>query len=112
MYQYEDIGFRPVDEQDLEIIRKNRNESSTLLNLGTADLVSCEQQKAWWSGVSISRYQQWHCIIKDNYASMIGVLRFQNIDHVNRTVEVGADIFPEFRSKGYGHIFRQQLALP
>lgn len=102
MYRYEDIGFRPIDEQDFEIIRKNRNESSTLLNLGTADLVSSEQQKIWWLTISKSPYQQWHCIVKDNYESIIGVLRFQNIDHVNRTVEIGADIFPGFRGKGFG----------
>lgn len=109
MYRFEDIGFRPIDEQDLEIIRKNRNDASTILNLGISDLVSCEQQKKWWLSISTSRNQQWHCIVKDNYESIIGVLRFQNIDHVNRNVEIGADIFPGFRGNGYGHKTYQMI---
>ena len=96
------MGFRPVDEGDLEILRKNRNDSSTLLNLGGIDMVSSEQQKSWWHGVSRSKSQQWFCIVKENYDSVIGVLRFQDIDPVNRSVEIGADIFPAYRGQGFG----------
>lgn len=103
MYKYENIGFRPIDERDLEIMRKNRNDSSTLLNLGTTDMVSSEQQKKWWQGISVSHSQQWHCVVKDDYETIIGILRFQNIDHVNRVMEMGMDIYPEFRRKGYGY---------
>ena len=102
MYRFENIGFRPIDEQDLEIIRKNRNESSTLLNLGIPDLVNSEQQRAWWKRVSTNTTNQWHCVIRDNYEDIIGVLRFQDIDFINKSIEVGADISPEFRGHGYG----------
>lgn len=102
MYIFENIGFRPIDETDLEILRINRNDSSTLLNLGSVDLISCEHQKIWWSGISKSKSQQWFCIIKENYENVIGVLRFQNIDQINKSIEIGADIFPNYRDQGYG----------
>lgn len=102
MYKFEDIGFRPIDESDLDIIRKNRNDSDTLLNLGCIDLVNSEQQKAWWLSISRSKTNQWHCITYKKYENTIGVLRFQNIDYINKSIEIGADIFSEYRGKGFG----------
>ena len=102
MYKYKNIGFRPIDEADLEILRINRNNKSTLLNLGNIDLVSSEQQKSWWKNISKDKNNQWFCITNKGYQNIIGVLRFQNIDYINNCCEIGADIFPDFRGQGFG----------
>ena len=102
MYKYKNIGFRPIDENDLEILRINRNDSETLLFLGSVDLVSSEQQKEWWKSLSRSKTQLWFCVFEEKYANVVGVLRFQNIDYINKCCEIGADIFPEFRGRGLG----------
>ena len=102
MYKYEDIAFRPINEDDLELIRKNRNDGTTLLSLGSVDLVSSIEHLAWWEKISRSKLEIWSCVVKEEYNNVIGVLRFQNIDYVNSICEIGADIFPEQRGKGYG----------
>lgn len=104
MYRFKNIGFRPIDEDDLELLRINRNDAETLLFLGNTDLVSSEQQKDWWKSVSRSKSQMWFCVFEEKYEKVIGVLRFQNIDYINKCCEIGADIFPKFRRKGFGEL--------
>lgn len=104
MYRFKGIGFRPIDEMDLEIIRQNRNDIDTLLFLGNVDLVSSEQQKEWWKAISKSRTQQWFSVVNLESNELVGVLRFQNIDYINRSCEIGADVFKQYRGKGFGKL--------
>lgn len=110
MYRYKNIGFRPIDESDLELLRRNRNDFETLFFLGNVDLVSSTQQTEWWQSISRSKTQMWFCVIEEEYENVIGVLRFQNIDYINNCCEIGADVFKEHRGKGYGIlIYRMAL---
>ena len=102
MFKYLDIAFRPMEERDIELIREQHNEESTLLMLGDPTLVSPIQQKRWWEAMSQSRTNIQYCICHDNKNTVIGVWRFQNYDSINRNCEVGVDIFPEYRRKGFG----------
>lgn len=102
MYRYDNISFRPIDKSDLEKIRKMHNEDSTLLNLGDPTLISSTQQLEWWETISSSRVDTVYCICKKTYDNVIGVWRLQNLDEINRSCEIGADIFPEFRGQGLG----------
>ena len=103
MYHYEDIGFRPIDESDLEKLRIFHNENETMLFLGRAELFSSLDQLQWWKMMSSSPTNRTYCIIKDSYKNVIGVLRNNNIDHINKNCEVGIDLLPEFRGKGHGY---------
>jgi RimJ/RimL family protein N-acetyltransferase len=104
MYKFNTIGFRPIEESDLELLRANRNDSETLLFLGSVNLISSEQQKEWYRTVSKSTKEQWFSVVDINLSKVVGVLRFQNIDHINSCCEIGADVFNEFRGKGYGKL--------
>ncbi len=96
MYRYEDIGFRPIDEADLEKLRIFHNENETMLFLGRAEIFTSHDQLQWWKMMSGSPTNRTYCDI-------IGVLRTNNIDHVNKNCEIGIDLLPECRGKGDGY---------
>jgi RimJ/RimL family protein N-acetyltransferase len=104
MYKYENIGFRPIDEKDLERLRCFHNSNDTTLFLGKAELFSSVEQLKWWESMSLSYHNRSYCIVKDTYENIIGMFRNNNIDHINKNCEIGIDLLPEFRSKGYGYL--------
>jgi RimJ/RimL family protein N-acetyltransferase len=103
MYRYEDIGFRAIDEADLEKLRVFHNESETMLFLGRAEIFSSLEQLQWWKTMSCSTTNRTYCIVKNLHTHVIGALRTNNIDHINKNCEIGIDLLPEFRGKGEGH---------
>lgn len=102
MYIYEDIGFRPIEFEDLEILRRLHNDMSTLLQLGSVEMFTAEEQENWWKSLSRNRRVQRHSIVKISENKVVGICKFQVIDHINRNCEIGVDIFPAFRGKGFG----------
>lgn len=102
MYTYENVGFRPIEAADLETLRLLHNDPSTLLHRGTVDLVSEEDQAAWWRGLSGKRGERRYAVVALDTDTVIGQLRIQNIDRGNRHCEIGLDIRAEYRGQGLG----------
>ena len=103
MYIYNDIAFRPINREDLEILRKLHNDQTTFLNLLNIDLVDEIGQIKWWESLHKKDNDKRYVIMKaENPKQIIGRLRIQNINHLHRNCEVGLDILPELRGKGYG----------
>ena len=103
MYIYQDIGFRPIDHEDLEALRALYNDMTTFLQLGTPDMVTSEEQVDWWKHSSEDKRNRRYCIVGgEAHRAVIGILRIRNINHVNKNCEVGLDIVPAHRGQGYG----------
>lgn len=102
MFVYQNVGFRPIDAGDLETLRALHNDMETLLQLGTVEMVSSEQQAEWWRNLSGNRTDGRFSIVDVASGAVIGMLRVQNIDAVNAHCEIGLDIVPAHRGKGYG----------
>jgi RimJ/RimL family protein N-acetyltransferase len=102
MYIYENIGFRPIDFEDLEVLRRLHNDMSTLLQLGSVEMASSEQQVDWWKSLGKSKSVQRYSIVKISSGQIIGIFRIQNIDYMNKNCEIGLDIIPSLRGRGYG----------
>lgn len=109
MFWYKSIGFRPVEEQDLEDIRSLRNEPSTWSQLTAIGQISQEQQKAWFEKVKRSNDCAYFSVFKEvkdfpisTTGDFLGIIRFDQMDSVNRSIRVGCDIVPGERGKGYG----------
>lgn len=102
MYIYGDIGFRPIEAQDLETLRHLHNDMSTLLQLGNVEMASSEEQVQWWKALSGSKTTKRFSIVEVATNEVIGILRIQNIDSSNKNCEIGLDIIPSLRGKGYG----------
>jgi len=104
MYIFNDIAFRPIEKDDLEVLRLLHNDQSTFLNLASIDLVDEHGQKAWWESLHKKSNDKRFSIVKaDNPKEVIGRLRIQSIDPQNRNCEIGLDIMPAYRGQGYAH---------
>lgn len=104
MYIYERIGFRPIEERDLEDLRALYNDMMTFLHLGRAEMVSAEEQVQWWKRVASRAGEKHYSIVDASTDRVIGKLRVQNIDQVNKHCEIGLDIVPSLRGQGLGHM--------
>ncbi len=102
MYKLGPVGFRPIEESDLETLRLIHNDVSTLLQLGNADLIAPEQQVEWWKSLHRSRSQWRFSIVELATGAVIGMMRVGNIEANNRNCEVGLDIHPDHRGRGFG----------
>ena len=110
MYVYKDIGFRPIERSDLEIIRRLHNDPSTLLNLATTELIDEPGQHNWWENLHrVKNDKRYIICLSDKPERIIGRLRIQNIDRQNSNCEIGLDILPELRGKGYGLLSYQMI---
>lgn len=103
MFSYQDIAFRVIEEKDLGVLKDLHNNQSTWENLFNIDFVDEESQLAWWKNLYKKQTDKRYVICSaDNPREVIGRLRIQNINYQHNNCEVGLDIIPEYRGKGYG----------
>ena len=109
MFIHGDVAFRPVERQDLEILRRLRNEASTFLQLTDVRMVTPAMQESWFERISAATGKAYFSVFKVDREfpvmvidKLVGVIRFDEIDHANRSVRVGCDILPSERGKGLG----------
>ena len=102
MIRFENIGFRSVERDDIEIIRKEHNDESVLLMLRDPRIITGLQQIQWWESISKNRNNTVYCIFHETPENVIGVWKLQDLDDTNRCTEMGMDIFKNYRGKGFG----------
>ncbi len=111
MFVHSGIVLRPVERGDLENIRKLRNDPSTWEQLTSIAHISPDQQAAWFAGLQNDQTRAYLAVLEeqrddDGIASwagdFVGIVRLTDIDLVNRSVCVGADVVSRMRGQGYG----------
>ena len=102
MIRFENIGFRSVERDDIEIIRKEHNDESVLLMLRDPRIITELQQIQWWESISKNRNNTVYCIFHETPENVIGLWKLQDLDDTNRCTEMGMDIFKNYRGKGFG----------
>jgi len=111
MFVLDELGFRPLELSDIELVRQMHNEPDTLLQMGDPWLVSPTEQRDWFEAMGKRRSDVVFLVCKVDDQEPIGVWRLQNVDVTNRVCEVGVDIFPAHRRQGYGYkTYRMLLA--
>jgi len=111
VYTCHNIGFRPLEPDDIDLVRRMHNEPDTLLHMRDPWPVSPLQQRDWFESMSRRRSDVTFMVCLVEEEQPIGVWRLQNVDAVNRVCEVGVDIFPVYRRQGYGYqTYRMILA--
>jgi RimJ/RimL family protein N-acetyltransferase len=117
MYKKGEVGFRPIEESDLEDLRMLRNDPSTYLNLGKVGMETVQSQYKWWASGLISDGDQRYALFEISTNKILGQLRINNIDNENSHCEIGIDISLKYRGLGYGkkcylcildYLFRQK----
>ncbi|MCK4252509.1 GNAT family N-acetyltransferase [candidate division WOR-3 bacterium] len=101
MFEYGDIILQQIEKEDLEFVKEIRNHYSTWKYLTTIGMFSSEKQNKWFSTITESLDVNYYIILSKEWKK-IGYVRFDEIDWINRSVRVGADIHMQYRNKGYG----------
>ncbi|OGD86898.1 hypothetical protein A2164_01015 [Candidatus Curtissbacteria bacterium RBG_13_35_7] len=95
-------SLRPIEEKDLEWIRKLRNDESTWSQLGTFKFIYEVTQKNWFK--DLKKRDDSEYLVFCNSKSNLGLVRLTEIDRGNRSMCVGGDIILEKRGKGLSKI--------
>ncbi|MDD3463968.1 MAG: GNAT family protein [Candidatus Cloacimonetes bacterium] len=102
MYIYEDIAFRVIEREDLNILRRLHNDRDTYLNLYTIDFIDEAEQLDWWSNLHKRKNDRRFVICRASETKeVLGRLRIQHIQISHQNCEIGLDILPEYRKQGF-----------
>lgn len=98
MFIFEDVGFRQLEEDDIEFARQLRNDPDTwpYLTIST-HFISKHQQQEWFE----KHGDRYFLAFQDDYP--VGIIRTDEVDIINRSIRIGLDIDPEYRKQGLGH---------
>ena len=91
-----------MEKSDIEELRIFHNEDSTLLNLTDINHISELQQEKWFSSLSLSNTSKRYTVRLRKNNNLVGIFRLDRIDHLNKSLYVGADVVHDLRRKGYG----------
>jgi len=91
-----------MEKSDIEELRIFHNEESTLLNLTDTNHISELQQEKWFSSISLSNTSKRYTVRLRENNNLVGIFRLDRIDHLNKSLYVGADVVHNMRRKGYG----------
>lgn len=116
MFWYKKICFRPIEKQDLENVRKLRNDPTTWIYLSDVTQISPAMQEKWFESMEKASDKAYFAVFKQvkdfpisNSGDFLGIIRCDQLDHANRSIRVGADIIPTERGKGYGTLALQAI---
>ena len=104
IYKKENIYIRNIIEEDTEPLRKMHNDPSTLYMLTDTTIVTPEMQKKWFNSIYESEKSKRYsiCMNEDGRENLIGMIRFDQIDKINKNMIVGLDIMVKYRGQGLG----------
>lgn len=98
MFCYEGLGIRLVEKEDLDFFMMLRKE--TWGSLGNIQMLSRYKQEEWFLKISDDKSKDYYVLLKNN--ERIGLVRTDEIDHINKSIRVGGDILRTFCGLGYG----------
>ena len=105
MYKFNGLYFRAVEEKDLERLRLLRNAQETWANLTDITLLTEPAQLAWFESLNGDKTRRYFSVCewrREAEHELVGVVRMDEIDLVNRSARVGCDVVYERRGKGIG----------
>jgi RimJ/RimL family protein N-acetyltransferase len=105
-----DIGFRPMDETDIDCLIELKHTSWNSTHNIT--ILTPTIEKEWISKISKSSNSLYLMTIRRNESGgtydaetseqRIGLFKIININNINRSCSIAYDVFSSFRKKGYG----------
>lgn len=95
--------IRLVEFEDLETLRNLHNSEGTLNWLTDIFHVSRDEQMAWFSKISSSRKNRRYTVLSKESNKIVGLVRLDEIDLVNKNAIIGVDIGVDFRRQGFAY---------
>ena len=99
-YRHNNISIRPIDVKDLETLRNHRNDPDTWMTLTDCRCITYTQQLNWYNSLK-DLYFIATAHIGQNSLD-IGLVRIDEVDHINRSARIGCDVFKNYRNLGFG----------
>lgn len=99
--------LRMLESSDLTFVKDIRLDESTSINLGTLAFINDTMQKQWFESLCVRddyKILIFETLDENSIYTKLGYVRFSDIDRVNLSICVGADISRDFRGKGLGKI--------
>lgn len=90
-----------ISSQDLEEVRNLHNEDSTLSQLTDNRFVTKQMQEDWFKAISTSNKSFRFVCRQKKDGVLVGVLRIDNFDNLNKSAMIGLDIAERFRRQGF-----------
>ncbi len=101
-----ELKLLPLNREYLEFVREVRNDPEVNKYLFTNVYISREEQERWYRRQLRDKKSRVFIALADE---AIGYCQVKNIDHVNRSCELGFCIVPRHQGKGYGVALVMQL---
>jgi RimJ/RimL family protein N-acetyltransferase len=101
MFLTQRLAIRLIEERDLEEVRLFHNEFNTLKWLSDIRHISQEEQINWHNSLMNNQRQRRYVARKSDSQELVGIIRLDKMDLINRSVEIGVDIVEKLREQGY-----------
>lgn len=99
------LEFTKLEEEDLEWLKELKNES--WFGTHRVAIVNMNDQKKWFHSTSslvlVASAMGKGSVRQAAELEAVGIFKIDNIDSVNRSCDVGWDVFSEFRGQGLGY---------
>lgn len=105
MLSLDNSRLRMLEEKDLSFVKDLRLDYSTAINLGTFLFTNDFCQQKWFEYISASPKEMfliYEEMDEDFSWHKVGYVRLSDIDRINSSVCIGADINSRERGKGFG----------
>jgi len=106
IYEYDRIKLRKLGRADLPALLELKNESWESRH--TIQFLNMEDQEKWFDSITTSTQTPTTLILvavtegDTGHDVNFGIFKLANIDWQSRKSEVGWDVYPEFRNRGWG----------
>ena len=111
MFTHGGVGFRVIEEKDLDTIRALRNFPDTWVYLTDPSFINARQQLEWFKSKGSDGY---YLAFEDKHefpiayeGDALGIIR-TDMD-IGSSIRIGLDILPQHRNKGWGTKVYQAL---
>lgn len=94
------VGIRAVEFTDLPFLKDLRNDPTTWYYLSDISMLTQTGQEHWYEKLLTDRTRKYFIIFDSIDKQSIGMVRCDEIDHINRSIRIGMDIHPSRRGKG------------
>ena len=105
------ISFRKIERRDLPVLLELLN--STWAGRHSFPFMNMLDQEKWFDKITSDEKKMFlvaeevspmteDVSISSGVSKPVGIFKILNIDWINRTADIGRDVFPDFQHKGYG----------
>lgn len=108
MFSHGALSIRAIEESDLEFLKNQRNDPETWRYLSDISMLTSHGQREWLARTEKDPSKKYF-ILENERGHSVGFVRCDEIDQLNQSIRVGADIHPDFRGIGLGTVTYELL---